>query len=188
MGATLGAMAAAVEIKEPLASNHQKRVADLARMIGTEMGLPEEALDGIRMAAVIHDLGKIALPEQILGKPAALTEAEYSLVKTHAQNGYEILKEIDFPWPVARFVWQHHERLDGSGYPLGLAGDAILAEARILAVADVVEAMVSQRVYRPALGLDKALEEIQAQRGILYDAEVVDACIRIFRDKDFRLD
>ncbi len=189
MGATVEAMAKAVETKEPYSSGHQKRVADLARTIGTEMGLAEETLDGLRMAAIIHDIGKIALPEAILGKPARLSDEEYAVVKTHAQNGYEILKEIDFPWPsVARLVWQHHERLNGSGYPLGLSGDEILPEARILAVADVVEAMVSQRGYRPTPGLEKALEEIQTQRGILYDPDVVDACLRIFREKDFRLD
>jgi putative nucleotidyltransferase with HDIG domain len=187
MGATFEAMAVAVEKKEPLSSGHQRRVADLARTIATEMGLPEDVLDGLRMAAMIHDIGKISLPEEILGKPARLSEEEYAVVKTHAQVGYEILKEIDVPWPVARLVWQHHERLDGSGYPRGLSGEEILPEARILAVADVVEAMASQRCYRPTPGLEKALEEIQAQRGLLYDPDVVDACLRIFREKDFRL-
>jgi putative nucleotidyltransferase with HDIG domain len=185
MGATL---ALAVEKKEPFSSGHQRRVADLARTIATEMGLTEDAMDGIRTAAMIHDIGKIALPEEILGKPARLSEEEYATVKTHAQNGYEILKEIEFPWPVARLVWQHHERMNGSGYPLGLSREEILPEARILAVADVVEAMASQRCYRSTPGLEKALEEIQAQRGILYDPDVVDACLRIFREKDFRLD
>ena len=152
-----------------------------------EMGLPDADLDGIRMAAFLHDIGKISLPAEILSKASRLSEVEFSLIKTHPQNGYDILKEIEFPWPVARMVWQHHERLDGSGYPLGLSGEDILLEARILAVADVVEAMASDRSYRAMPGLEKALEEIAAQKGVLYDPVVVDACLRIFREKDFRL-
>ncbi|MCL5808939.1 MAG: HD domain-containing protein, partial [Deltaproteobacteria bacterium] len=162
--------------------------ADLARTIAMEMELPDAELDGIRMAAFLHDIGKISLPAEILGKVSRLSEVEFSLVKTHPQNGYDILKEIEFPWPVARMVWQHHERMDGSGYPLGISGEEILPGARILAVADVVEAMVSDRSYRPTPGLEKALEEIGAQRGILYDPAVVDACLRIFKEKDFRLE
>jgi putative two-component system response regulator len=139
------------------------------------------------MAAIVHDIGKLLMPAEILNKSAKLTEMEFSQIKKHTQTGYDILKDIDFPWPIARMVWQHHERLDGSGYPLGLTGEEILPEARILAVADVVEAMASHRAYRPAPGLEKALEEIQANRGRLYDPAVVDACIRIFTEKDFRL-
>ncbi|MHB9098457.1 MAG: HD domain-containing phosphohydrolase [Syntrophales bacterium] len=187
MRATLEVQARAVEMKDPYTSGHQRRVADLARTIAMEMGHPEEVIDGIRMAATVHDIGKLLMSAEILNKPAKLSETEFSQIKKHAQAGYDILKDIDFPWPIARMVWQHHERLDGSGYPLGLTGEEILPEARILAVADVVETMVSHRSYRPAPGLEKALEEIQANRGILYDPAVVDACIRIFTEKDFRL-
>ena len=141
MGATLTTLALAVETKDPCTAGHQKRVADLARTIAMEMGLSEETIEGIRMAAIIHDIGKISLPAEILNKPGKLSEAEFQLIKTHPQTGYDILKEVEFPWPVARIVWQHHERLDGSGYPLGLKGEEILPEARVLAVADVVEAM-----------------------------------------------
>jgi putative nucleotidyltransferase with HDIG domain len=156
-------------------------VADLARTIAMEMGLSDETLDGIRTAATFHDIGKIPLPAEILSRPSKLSEADFHLIKTHPQTGYDILKEVEFPWPVARIVWQHHERLDGSGYPLGLKGEEILPEARVLAV------MCSHRSYRPMPGLDRALEEIGAQRGILYDPAVVDACLCIFREKDFRL-
>ena len=187
MGTTLNALGQAVEMKDPCKSGHHKRVADLARAIATEMGLSEETIDGIRMASTLHDIGKIPLPAEILSKPLGLSEAEFHLIKTHVQTGYDILNDIAFPWPVARIVHQHHERMNGSGYPLGLKGDEILPEARLLAVADVVEAMVSHRSYRPMQGLDKVLEEIEAQRGILYDSDVVDACLRIFREKDFRL-
>ena len=187
MGATLRTLAQAVETKEPYTSGHHKRVADLARTIAMEMGLSDETLEGIRTAGILHDIGKIPLPAEILNKPGKLSAAEFQQVKTHSQTGYDILNDIEFPWPVARIVWQHHERMDGSGYPLGLKGDEILPEARVLAVADVVEAMASHRSYRPMPGLDKALEEIGAQRGILYDPAVVDACLRIFREKDFRL-
>ena len=187
MGATLRTLAQAVETKEPYTAGHHKRVADLARTIAMEMGLSDEALEGIRTAGILHDIGKIPLPEEILNKPEKLSAAEFQQVKTHSQTGYDILNDIEFPWPVARIVWQHHERMDGSGYPLGLKGDEILLEARVLAVADVVEAMCSHRAYRPMPGLDRALEEIGAQRGILYDPAVVDACLCIFREKDFRL-
>ena len=187
MGATLRTLAQAVETKDPYSAGHHKRVADLARTIAMEMGLSDETLEGIRTAATFHDIGKIPLPVEILNKPAKLSAVEFQQVKTHSQTGYDILKEVEFPWPVARIVWQHHERLDGSGYPLGLKGEEILPEARVLAVADVVEAMSSHRSYRPMPGLDRALEEIGAQRGILYDPAVVDACLCIFREKDFRL-
>jgi putative nucleotidyltransferase with HDIG domain len=187
MRATLEVQARAVEVKDPYTSGHQRRVADLARTIAMEMGHPEEVIDGIRMAAIVHDIGKLLMPAEFLNKPAKLSEMEFNQIKKHAQAGYDILKDIDFPWPIARIVWQHHERMDGSGYPLGLVGEEILPEARILAVADVVETMASHRSYRPAPGLEKALEEIQTNRGLLYDTAVVDACIRIFTEKDFRL-
>jgi putative nucleotidyltransferase with HDIG domain len=187
MGAALRTLAQAVETKEPYTAGHHKRVADLARTIAMEMGLSDGALEGIRTAGILHDIGKIPLPAEILNKPEKLSAAEFQQVKTHSQTGYDILNDIEFPWPVARIVWQHHERMDGSGYPLGLKGEEILLEARVLAVADVVEAMCSHRAYRPMPGLDGALEEIGAQRGVLYDPAVVDACLRIFREKDFRL-
>jgi putative nucleotidyltransferase with HDIG domain len=187
MGATLRTLAQAVETKEPYTSGHHKRVADLARTIAMEMGLSDEALEGIRTAGILHDIGKIPLPEGMLNKPEKLSAVEFQQVKTHSQTGYDILNNTEFPWPVARIVWQHHERMDGSGYPLGLKGDEILLEARVLAVADVVEAMCSHRAYRPMPGLNRALEEIGAQREILYDPAVVDACLCIFRQKDFRL-
>jgi len=187
LGATLTSLVLAVEAKDPFSADHQKRVADLARAIATEMGIAEEAIEGIRTAALIHDIGKISLPAEILGKPGKLSESEFQLIKTHSQTGYDMLKDGDFPWPVARIVWQHHERMDGSGYPLGLKGEEILQGSRVLAVADVVEAMASPRGYRPLPGLEKALEEILAQRGILYDPAVVDACRSIFLEKDFRL-
>jgi putative nucleotidyltransferase with HDIG domain len=187
MGATLNTLALAVETKDPYTVGHHKRVEDLARTIATEMGLSEKTIDGVRMASALHDIGKIPLPAEILSRSVQLSEAEFHLIKTHSQTGYDILKQVEFPWPVARIVWQHHERLDGSGYPLGLKGEEILQEARIMAVADVVEAMSSNRVYRPMPGLNKALEEIESQRGILYDPAVVDACLCIFQEKDFRL-
>jgi putative nucleotidyltransferase with HDIG domain len=187
MGATLRTLAHAVETKEPYTAGHHKKVADLARTIAMEMELSDETLEGIRTAGILHDIGKINLPSEILNKPGKLSAAEFQQVKTHSQTGYDILNDVEFPWPVARIVWQHHERMDGSGYPLGLKGDEILLEARLMAVADVVEAMASHRCYRPMPGLDKALEEIEAQRGVLYDPAVVDACLRIFREKDFRL-
>lgn len=187
MGAMLTTVVLAVEAKDPCSAGHQKRVADLARTIATEMGLTEEAIEGIRMAALIHDIGKISLPAEIMGKSGKLSDSEFQLIKTHAQTGYDMLKDGEFPWPIARMVWQHHERMDGSGYPLGLKGEEILQESRVLAVADVVEAMASPRSYRPLPGLEKALDEILSQRGILYDPIVVDACRSIFLDKDFRL-
>jgi len=188
MGGTIQVIALTVETRDPYTAGHQRRVANLARAIATEMGLSEEQIDGIRMAGVVHDLGKISVPAEILSKPGELTEVEFRLIKSHPQVGYDILKEIDFPWPVAQIVLQHHERMDGSGYPRGLKGAEILLEARILGVADVVEAMASHRPYRPALGVDKALEEISKNRGILYDPEAVDACLRLFTQRGFRLE
>jgi HD-GYP domain-containing protein (c-di-GMP phosphodiesterase class II) len=151
------------------------------------MRLSVNQIDGIRMAGVIHDLGKICEPAEILNKPGRLTEVEFSLIKTHPKVGYDILKQIDFSRPVALIVLQHHERINGSGYPQGISGNDILLEARIMAVADVVEAMASHRPYRAALGIDKALEEIQINRGILYDPKVVDACLKLFNEKGYQL-
>ena len=187
LGATVQAIAVTVETKDPYTAGHQRRVADLARSIATEMKLPVDQIDGIRMAAAIHDLGKISVPAEILSKPTKLTALEFSLIKAHAQTGYDILKDIDFPWPVARIVLEHHERMDGSGYPNGLTGDNLL-ESRILSVADVVEAMASHRPYRTGLGIDAALEEIEKNRGTYYDNAVVDACLRLFREKVYQLE
>ncbi len=188
LGATIDAMAMTVETRDPYTAGHQRRVADLARTIGTEMGLMEEQIDGIRFAGVIHDLGKIAIPAEILSKPTKLSDIEMSLIRTHSQVGHDILKDIEFPWPVAQIVLQHHEKMDGSGYPNGLKGDEILIEARILCVADVVEAMATHRPYRPALGLDLALGEITKNSGTLYDSEVVGTCRKVFQENKYKLD
>jgi PAS domain S-box-containing protein len=187
LGATVHAIAVTVETRDPYTAGHQRRVAELARAFATEMNLPIDQIDGIRMAAAIHDLGKISVPAEILSKPTKLTNLEFSLIKTHAQSGYDILKDIEFPWPIAKMVLEHHERMNGSGYPNGLTGDNILMESRILAVADVVESMASHRPYRSALGIDKALEEIEKNRGTLYDNAVADACLRLFREKGYQL-
>jgi len=188
MRATIQAIALTVKTRDPYTAGHQRRVADLARAIATEMGLSREQVDGIRMAGVIHDLGKISVPTEILSKPGRLTEIEFNLIKAHPQVGYDILKRIEFPWPIAQTVLQHHERLDGSGYPAGLSGEEILLEARILGLSDVVEAMCSHRPYWPALGIDKALEEISRNRGVLYDPNVVDACLKVFTEKGFKFE
>lgn len=183
LNATILVIARTAETKDPYTAGHQRRVANLARTIATEMRIPRDQIDGIRMAGVIHDLGKLTVPAEILSKPGTISAIEFNLVKTHPLVGYEILKDIDFPWPIAQIVLQHHERLDGSGYPSGLSGEHIIIEARILGVADVVEAMSSHRPYRPALGIDMALDEITRNRGILYDSLVVDACLEcIARD------
>ena len=183
---SIKAIAATVEARDPYTSGHQSRVSQLAVAISKEMGLPDETINGIGLAASVHDLGKISVPAEILSKPGGLTEVEFMLVKQHVQRGYDILKDIEFPWPLATNVWQHHERLDGSGYPQGLKGDQIMLGSRILAVADVVEAMASHRPYRPALGIEAALEEIELHRGTLYDQDVVDACIKLFHQRAYK--
>jgi PAS domain S-box-containing protein len=188
INATIQVLVSAVEVRDPYTAGHQIRSADLARAIATEMGLPQEKIDGIRMAGSIHDIGKLSVPAEILSKPTKLTNIEFSLIKVHPQKGYEMLKDVESPWPLAEIVYQHHERMDGSGYPRNLKGDDILIEARILAVADVVEAMASHRPYRPALGLNAALEEIENNKGTIYDADVADACLRLFREKGFQLE
>jgi PAS domain S-box-containing protein/putative nucleotidyltransferase with HDIG domain len=183
---TLDVIEQIVEASDPYTSGHQRRVAQLAVAIGREMGLPEEScISLVRTAAVIHDIGKTTVPSEILSKPGRLTPEEFGLVKTHSQVGYEIIKRARLPDPVAEVVLQHHERLDGSGYPQGLSGDDILPEAQILAVADVVEAMFSHRPYRPALGIDAALNELSAGRGTRYYPDVVAACTAVFREKGF---
>jgi len=187
LGATVHSISTIVEMKDPYTAGHQQRVSDLARSIAKEMGLSENQRDFIRTAAAIHDIGKISIPSEILSKPTKLTDLEFNLIKTHAQSGYDILKDIEFPWPVADVVRQHHERMDGSGYPQGLKGNDILLEARIMGVADVVEAIASHRPYRPSLGIDFALDDISRNKGILYDAAVVDACLKLFREKGYNL-
>ena len=181
----LKAMSLTLEIRDPYMAGHQHRVSSLAVAIAQEMNMPWEKIEGLRLAGIIHDIGKIAVPIEIMTKPTRLTKTEFQLLKDHPRVGYEIVKDIAFPWPVAHIILQHHERLDGSGYPEGLVGDAILPEARILAVADVVEAICALRPYRPALGLEKGLEEARKGRGICYDTRVVDACIKLFRDGRF---
>jgi PAS domain S-box-containing protein/putative nucleotidyltransferase with HDIG domain len=183
---TIKALTAAVEMRDPYTAGHQRRVTNLACAIAKEMGLPQERIEAIQMAGVIHDIGKILVPSEILSKPGKLSDVAFSMIKTHPQAGYDILKSIEFPFPVAKIVLEHHERMDGSGYPAGLAGKKILLEARILAVADVVEAMASHRPYRPVLGINKALEEITKNRGVLYDPDAVDACLKVFSREEFR--
>ncbi|MHB8909768.1 MAG: PAS domain S-box protein [Syntrophales bacterium] len=188
IGTTIQVMVSAVEARDPYTSGHQIRSADLARAIAMEMGLPQDMIDGIRMAGSIHDIGKLSIPAEILSKPTKLSEIEFSLIKEHARKGYEMLKAVESPWPLAQIVYQHHERMDGSGYPRNLKGDDIIMEARIMAVADVVESMASHRPYRPTLGIEAALNEIEKNSGTIYDDAVGDACLRLFREKDFKLE
>jgi putative methionine-R-sulfoxide reductase with GAF domain len=173
------AIAATVEMRDPYTAGHQRRVAQLAEVIATKLGLTPERIHGIRLAGMVHDVGKIGVPAEILSKPGRLSKIEFDLIKLHSAVGYEILKDVEFPWPIAQMVRSHHERQDGSGYPDGLKGEEILLETRIIAVADVVEAMSSYRPYRPALGIPAALDEIVGKRGVLYDAQVVDACRQV---------
>ncbi len=187
MNSTVLAITMTIEKRDPYTSGHQQRVADLSRNIAREIGLSDNEIEGIYIAAAIHDLGKISLPAEILSKPVKLSDIEVSLIQAHSQTGYDILKGIDFPWPIAEIVLQHHERLDGSGYPRGLIGHDILLASRIVGVADVVETMASHRPYRPSMGIDKALEEITQNKGVLYDPLVVDACLKICNKKEFEL-
>ena len=187
LGGTIEAMALTVETRDPYTAGHQRRVSNLARGIATEMGVSEDQIQGVRMAGVIHDIGKISVPGEILSKPGKISQNEFGIIKEHPQVGYNILKTVDFSWPIAQIVLQHHERMDGSGYPNGISGENILLEARILAVADVVEAMASHRPYRAALGINLALNEISKNRGSSYDSKVVDACLRLFNEKGYRL-
>lgn len=186
-GTRFPALIRMVEAKAPFTSGHQKRVADLARTIAREMGFSHKQIEGIRVAGSLHDLGMIGVPGEILSSPRTLTDYEFVLIKTHPVVGYDILKDVEFPWPVADIIVQHHEHKDGSGYPYGVQGEAILPEARILAVADVVEAVASHRPYRPAMSIDAALEIINSGRGNLYDPPVVDTCVRLFREKGYQL-
>lgn len=188
MEGTINALASALEMRDPYTAGHQRHVAELTVAIARDMSVPDYDIKGLRLASLIHDIGKIQVPSEILSKPGKLTEFEYGLIKTHSQAGYDIMKNIEFPWPIADIVHQHHERLDGSGYPQGLKGDDILPQAKIMAVADVVEAMSSHRPYRPALGIDEALEEIASKKGILYDDDVANSCIRLFKENKFKFE
>jgi PAS domain S-box-containing protein/putative nucleotidyltransferase with HDIG domain len=186
--ATIGALASAAEMRDPYTAGHQQRVARLAVAIARELQLPEQQIEGLYLAGIVHDVGKINVPAEILSNPGRLSEAQYQLVREHAEAGYAILKGVDFPWPLAEIVRQHHERLDGSGYPRGLKGDEILPEAQILSVADVVESMLTHRPYRPARGRDAALAEIEKGKGAMFDPAAVDACLALFRENGFRFE
>ena len=175
-----------VEIRDPYLIGHHQRVSKLATAIAQEMKLPQDKIEGVRFASLVHDVGKVNLPTEIVSKPSSLVEVEFNLVKNHPRTGYEILKKVDFPWPIAEIVFQHQEKIDGSGYPRGLKGAEILIEAKILGVANVVEAMSSYKSYRPALSMDEALREISKYENILFDPEVVDACLRLFKEKGFK--
>jgi putative nucleotidyltransferase with HDIG domain/PAS domain S-box-containing protein len=184
---TITALGNLIEVKDPYTAGHQKKVAAISVAIAKNLGLSKEAVEAIRTASLIHDIGKISIPQSILSKPSKLTDIEMAMIKTHSETGYDIVKEIDFPQAVAKIILQHHESINGSGYPGGLKGDQIMLEAKIIAVADVFEAMASHRPYRPALGIDQALKEIEDNKAILYDPDVVDACIKIFKQDKFEL-
>jgi len=175
-----------VEIRDPYSKGHQQRVSQLATAIAREMKLPQDKIEGVRFASLVHDVGKINLSTEIVSKPSKLVEVEFNLIKNHPKIGYDILKKVDFPWPIAEIVFQHQEKIDGSGYPRGLKGDEILIEAKILGVANVVEAMSSYKSYRPALSIDESLAEISKNKNILFDPEVVDTCLKLFKEKGFR--
>ncbi|MBW2370207.1 MAG: response regulator [Deltaproteobacteria bacterium] len=185
MVAVIQAIATAIEMRDPYTSGHQQRVAELACAMGSELNLTEHDLFGLRMACVLHDLGKITVPSEILSRPGVLSDLEYGIVQNHVQAGYDIIKNIEFPWPLREIIVQHHERMDGSGYPNGLKGNEILMEARILAVADVFETISSHRPYRPSLGINRAIEEISTSRGLLYDPNAVDVCLSLFQEGKF---
>ena len=175
------------ELRDPYTAGHERRVAEICVAICAELGFEKHRQEGMRVAGYLHDIGKIQIPAEILSMPRALTKIEYSLICEHSQSGYNVLKSVRFPWPIAEIVLQHHERMDGSGYPNKLKGESIIFEARILAVADTVEAMASHRPYRAALGIEKALIEIEQGRGKLFDTAVVDACLKLFREKEFKI-
>ncbi len=188
LGDTIKTMSMVVETRDPYTAGHQNKVAMLAAAIAKKMSLSEEQIKGIQMSGAIHDIGKIYIPADILSKPGKLSNIELQLIRTHSQAGYDITKNVDFPWPVARIILEHHERMDGSGYPNGVLNNDILPEARIIAVADVVDAMASHRPYRPSLGIDVALREIEKNKGVLYDSDAVDACLMLFREEGFKLE
>jgi putative nucleotidyltransferase with HDIG domain len=186
LDSTVVALSNSLETRDPYTAGHQRRVAQLACAIAREIRLSPEQIRGIRVLGFLHDIGKIAVPAEILSRPGKISPNEFNIIQMHPETGYDIIKDIEFPWPVARAILEHHERLDGSGYPKGLTDPDISKEAKILAVADVVEAMASHRPYRPGLGIDQALEEISRMKGVLYDPQVVDACIELFTEKGFK--
>lgn len=188
LNGTVNALTEILQRRDPYTAGHQMRVAKLACAIAQELGLSEDRTEGIRIAGLLHDIGKITVPSDILSRSGRISNLETDIIETHAQVGYDIIKTIEFPWPVLEAVLQHQERMDGSGYPTGLSGDKIILEARILAVADVVEAMSSHRPYRPTLGMDRALAEITENKGIRYDPDVVDACLRLINEKGYKLE
>lgn len=175
-----------VETRDPYSIGHQQRVSKLATAIAQEMKIPQEKIEGVRIASLVHDIGKVNLPTEIISKPGKLIDVEFNLIKNYPKVGYDILKKVDFPWPVAEIVFQHQEKIDGSGYPRGLKGDEICIEAKILGAANVVEAMSSYKSYRPALSIDEALAEIAENKNILFDPEVVDTCLKLFKEKSFK--
>jgi HD-GYP domain-containing protein (c-di-GMP phosphodiesterase class II) len=183
---TILVIAGTVDQRDPYTAGHQRRVADLSRRIGEKLLLSEDRIHGLHLGASIHDVGKIGIPAELLAKPGRLSKIELDLIKEHVMLGYELIKDVRFPWPISDIVLQHHERLDGSGYPQGLKEDAISLESKIVAVADVVEAMGSHRPYRAALGIEIALEEIEAKSGTLFDAAAVEACLRLFRKEGYK--
>ncbi len=185
---TVAVISAMVELRDPYTAGHQRNVARIAVAIANELKLPEAQIEGLKLACIVHDVGKINIPAEILSRPGQLSKAEFELIKQHPVSGYEILKGIDFPWPIAQVVLQHHERIDGSGYPEGLHESDILLEARIMAVADVIEAMASHRPYRPGLGVEAALSEIEEKSGKQFDPVIAETALRLFREKDFRLE
>jgi HD-GYP domain-containing protein (c-di-GMP phosphodiesterase class II) len=184
--ATANIITKVVETRDPYSIGHQQRVSKLAAAIAREMQLPQDKINGTRIASLIHDIGKVNLPTEIISKPGKLIEVEFNLIKNYPRVGYDILKKVDFPWPIAEIVLQHQEKIDGSGYPRGLKGNEICIEAKILGVANVVEAMSSYKSYRPALSIDEALAEIVENKNILFDPEVVDTCIKLFKEKGFK--
>lgn len=188
MADSIRVLATLIAKRDPYTSRHQIRVAKLATAIATEMYFTKDQVLGLDLASSIHDLGKILIPFEILSKPGKLNGMEFNIVKEHPGVAHDILANMEFIWPIGQIIFQHHERLDGSGYPAGLKGNAILPEARVLAVADVIEAMPFDRPYRPALGTDMALKEISMSRGLLYDAQVVDACVKLFNEKGFKFE
>jgi putative nucleotidyltransferase with HDIG domain len=188
MEGVIHAVSLIIGSRDPYTAEHQRRVAALARSIAREIGLSDWQVTGVYIAGLLHDVGKASVPSEILAKSGKINDSEFDIIKNHCRVGYDILRKIDFPWPVTRAVLQHHERLDGSGYPEGISGNDIILEARILGVADVVEAMSSHRPYRPALGLDSALEEIKRHSGVLYDSGVVKACLRLFSEDELEFD
>ncbi len=185
---TVNIITKVVETRDPYSTGHQQRVSKLATVIAQEMKLPQDKIEGTKIASLVHDIGKVNLPTEIISKPSKLVEVEFNLIKNYPKVGYDILRKVDFPWPIAEIVLQHQEKIDGSGYPRGLKGDEICIEAKILGVANVVEAMSSYKSYRPALSIEEALAEISNNKNVLFDPEVVDVCLKLFKEKSFKFE